>query len=538
MIILILFAFLSGIITILSPCILPMLPVILTGSIGNRRRPYGIITGFIISFVVFTLSLTFLVDFLNVPTNTLRTVAYISLILFGLIMLTPKLKETFEILVSLINRGGDHKKRDGFSGGFFIGLTLGIIWTPCVGPIMASVITLAATQNVNLDSVFIILSYSIGTALPMLAVIYGGKAIITKVPFLTRNPEKLERFFGIIMIIVGISIAFNLDRQFQNRILNLFPNYGSGLTAFENSDIVQNALGNNLEDSGDFRTSKEPEKGKLGYYGLAPEPLLGLKGSVVIVDFWTYSCVNCVRTIPYLRSWYENYKGLGLEIVGVHTPEFVFERDKNNVDKAVKDLGITWPVIQDNDYSIWNSYNNRYWPAKYFIDINGVVRYFHFGEGDYETSEKVIRALLIEAGVEIDNKPTNMLEEENQSNTPEIYLGYSRSRGFKSVEKILADKSRFYSLVSNLENGMWSLSGNWLITEEYIIPQDSGDLVLNFFSKDLYIVIEPEGTSGFIEVYLNNEKVQEIRPTQSRLYKLLELDNSGSNTLRLRVDGP
>ncbi len=552
MLILIIFAFLSGIVTILSPCILPMLPIVLTGSLGDKRRPYGIVLGFISSFVIFSLTLSWVVNFLNIPGDSLRILAVIFITIFGLIMLIPKLKEIFELSVSRINRSksvGSHGS--GFKGGILIGFTLGIVWTPCVGPIMASVIALAATQTVDFVSVLIIIFYSLGTAIPMFAVILGGRTIIKKVPFLTRNPVKVQRIFGIIMIIVGLSIGFDLDRKFQTLVLKVFPNYGTGLTVFENIEPVQKVLKSRertpVSDVEELlATAEEPKGAVLGNYGMAPEFILNsqgidletLKGKVTIVDFWTYSCVNCIRTIPHLSSWYETYKDYGLEIIGVHTPEFVFESSRKNVDKATKDLGITWPVILDNSYKQWNSYNNKYWPAKYFIDVDGIIRYFHFGEGEYDTSEKVIRKLLIEAGVDLSSKAKKQPVAKLKSKTPEIYLGYSRSRGFSSNEKLAADKTFLYSSKNRLENGQWSLSGAWLIRDEYIVPEESGELELNFSAKNVFLVIEPESeTGGVIEILLDGKKIKEIKPTESKLYQLVDLKKAGRHNLKLRVKG-
>ena len=406
MIILVFFAFLSGIVTILSPCILPILPIVLSGSVGGKRKPLGVITGFILSFSIFTLLLTALVQLLQIPPDALRILAIILIILFGLIMLIPRLRNYFELITSkLTNRKQSKSSSTGFIGGLIVGFSLGLVWTPCVGPIMASVISLAITQTVDGGAVLIILAYSLGTSIPMLAIMAGGRSLIKRFPLLTKNPEKIQKFFGILMIVVGLSMVFGLDRQFQSAVLDIFPQYGAGLTVFENIEPVQNAINKRTAPSS---FDVEPQKGKLGDYGMASEivtkgvwfntegqslTMEELRGKVVLIDFWTYSCINCVRTIPHLSSWYEAYKDEGLVIIGVHSPEFTFERDADNVQKAMKELGVNWPVVLDNDFKQWQAYSNRYWPAKYFIDRTGRIRYFHFGEGEYDTSEEVIRKL-------------------------------------------------------------------------------------------------------------------------------------------------
>ena len=541
MIVLIVFAFLSGVVTILSPCILPMLPIILTGSIGKKLRPYGIVAGFVLSFVIFTLSLSFIVDFFKIPPTTLRAISIVTIISFGLIMFIPKLKEKFESIVSTLNRKNySQTQNKGFGGGLLIGFSLGILWTPCVGPIMASVITLAATNSVDTGSAFIILAYSIGTSIPMFGVIISGRKLINKFSVLSKNPIKLQRFFGVVMILMGIAIGLNLDRLFQAKILEIFPEYGSGLTILENNKIVKKVLEERDSKNSSFKTDKEPKNGILGNYGIAPIVDESIQAKVILIDFWTYSCVNCIRTIPYLKEWYKKYHEYGLEIIGVHTPEFVFERDKNNVNKAIRDLGITWPVIQDNKYEIWKSYNNKYWPAKYFIDSNGIIRYFHFGEGDYDTSENVIRGLLIDAGVDIKIESSNLMDTVIETNTPEIYLGYKRSEGFSSNEQIAEDKKQQYTSIplNNLQNAQWSLSGNWIITKEYIVPQNEGDLNINFNAKNVFIVVEPERDStGTIEIQLDSKIIEVLNPDSSKLYKIIDLEEKGEHILKLKVKG-
>lgn len=527
MIILILFAFISGIVTILSPCILPMLPIILSGGVGDKRKPYGVITGFILSFVIFSLTLSTIVKKLNLPPDGLRNISVIFIIFFGFVMLIPKLKEIFEKLVSVITRSRGNKKHSkGFKGGVLTGFSLGLIWTPCVGPIMASVISLAITQSVDIGSVFIILSYSIGTSIPMLLVILGGKSLLKKIPSVTR-------YFGIIMIVAGLSIAFGLDRKFQSSILQIFPNYGSGLTSIENIKPVQEALENRNKTDKVISIKNQPKNGKVGDYGMAPDfisdgewlnstglTLHDLKGKVVIVDFWTYSCINCIRTIPYLKSWYETYKDDGLVIIGIHAPEFAFERSTENVSKAMKDLGVTWPVLLDNDYTMWQSYNNSYWPSKYFLDANGRIRYYHFGEGGYDSAEKVIKKLLKEAGKSTKKTAKKLDILKKRSNTPEIYLGSHRG----SESQI------------PLKNGEWFLTGEWKKSGNYIEPENKGELELRFDAKSVNLVIEPNG-KGKIEILIDGETQGVIEPEESRLYNIVNMKKSGEHTLRLKVEG-
>jgi cytochrome c biogenesis protein CcdA/thiol-disulfide isomerase/thioredoxin len=431
MVILLTFSFLAGIVTILSPCILPILPVILATSVTepkNRTRPYGIIVGFVASFTFFTLFLSTIVKILGVPSNSLRAISVFVIAGFGLSLLIPQMQIIIErAFTSLSNSIPTTSNKSGFIGGFLIGLSLGLLWTPCVGPILASVISLAITGTVTTDTFLITLAYSLGTAIPMLLIILGGQALLMKVPWLLHNSGKVQRAFGLLMISTALLIYTGADRSFQTYIVNTFPQYGVGLTKLEDNKVVKSEL----EDMA------KPEVQLARKGTLAPEIIAGgewfnvpdskqgrglltlkeLRGKVVLIDFWTYSCINCLRTIPYLKEWDHKYRDKGLVIIGIHSPEFEFEKNPENVQKAIHDLGLTYPVMQDNNFATWKAYKNRYWPAKYFIDHEGNIRGSHFGEGDYDQSEAMIQQLLKEAGVEVTE----------ETNNPE-YQTYGRTR--------------------------------------------------------------------------------------------------------------
>jgi cytochrome c biogenesis protein CcdA/thiol-disulfide isomerase/thioredoxin len=597
MIVLLGFAFLSGVITILSPCILPVLPVVLSGGVtGGKARPFGVMAGFVASFTAFTLALTAIVQALRIPVDTMRIAAVVLVGVFGLVMLVPPLQVRFEAIASRIASRVPRRKTvpaagpanspprgAGFTGGVVVGLSLGLVWTPCVGPIMASVISLALTRRVDGGAVFLTLSYALGTSLPMLGVMLGGRALLAKVPLLTRHLARIQQGFGVLTIAVAVAIGLGWDRRFQAAVLSLFPGYGAGLTALEQAKTVQRELNvrkpvpamtmQGLAGSGVFRVPDQaPENAELGDYGAAPDfltkgnwyntegivaaagqtprgtsmplSLSALRGRVVVVDFWTYSCVNCVRTLPYLRAWYEAYRGDGLVIVGVHSPEFEFEKNPANVARAIRDLGVTWPVVQDNDYVQWNLYSNRYWPAHYFIDANGRVRYFHFGEGDYDVGEKVIQKLLAETGAATGSsvsKPAPVIE----AGTPETYLGYGRGSGFTSAVDPVADSPVDYQPARLPANAEWNLAGTWTITREYVVPQDSGTLQLGFDAKNVFLVIEPEGRDGSVSVHVDGVPAGDtadvrrgtLRIAESRMYQLVGLPTAGPHVLRLDVKG-
>ncbi len=594
MAILLVFAFISGIITILSPCILPVLPIVLSGSVGRgQARPFGIVAGFVATFTAFTLALTAIVHALGLPPDTLRYAAVALLVLLGLVMLVPKLHTGFEKLASIIsarfsvNRGRPpgtiEKQRAGFWAGVPVGFSLGIVWTPCVGPIMASVIGLALTRSVDSGAVLITLAYTLGTSIPMLAVILGGRTLLNRIPGLTRNMAKIQMGLGAVMIVLGVAIGFGWDRQFQSAVLRAFPRYGTGLTAVENTARVRNSLeawesagGSGGVSSGGYSFKVQPTDGMLGDYGPAPALVAGgrwfntrgivswndtigtgktgqtqppltmarLQGRVVVLDFWTYSCVNCVRTIPYLKAWYETYRDQGLVIIGVHTPEFEFEKNPANVQRAIGELGIDWPVVQDNGYDQWRAYGNRYWPAHYFIDAAGRVRYFHFGEGEYNVAEQVIRALLREAGADL-GRPISQPNPRFTARTPETYLGWARGQRFVSEGKAVLDQAVDYRPAHNPSNGEWALSGKWVVSQHYIAPQQGGVLELGFHARNVYLVIEPEEPGGRIEVRVDGRVSKDtadvaagvLLPKESRLYQLVGLAKPGEHILHLNVKG-
>jgi thiol-disulfide isomerase/thioredoxin len=498
------------------------------------------------------------------------------IVLFGLVLVVPRLRELFERATSrlagfslarrsawpaaLPRAAGETPgaaaaavdpaagRRRGFWSGTVLGLGLGVVWTPCVGPIMASVASLALTRRLDGGAVAITLAYTLGTSLSMLAIMLGGRTLLLRLPVL--RGAAIQRVLGALLIAAGLAVGLGWDRRFQSAVLNLLPGYGSGLTAVEDTAGVRAALA--LRTGGDG-----PRAGKAGDYGPAPplvaaggwfnsEPLReeDLRGRVVLVDFWTYSCVNCLRTLPYLRRWHEAYAGQGFLLLGVHTPEFEFEKSAENLQRAIRQLGVTWPVVQDNDYAQWRAYANRFWPAHYLIDAKGHLRYFHFGEGAYEETEAVIRMLLRETGGLVGKKVSGP-EPELAAGTPETYLGYGRGRGFASAVPPKPDSSERYRPARTPGNGEWNLEGGWTIHREYVVPDSAGSLELGFRSRDVYLVVEPEGPGGSILVSLDGRPAPDTQDVRqglleagsSRLYRLVALGEPGAHVLRLEVRG-
>ncbi|MDX6590466.1 MAG: hypothetical protein QOI84_1740 [Solirubrobacterales bacterium] len=435
MALLILFGFVAGAATALSPCVLPVLPIALSaGATGGRRRPLGIVAGLAVSFTFATVALVYVISALGLPNDLLRKLAIAVLLGFGVTLMVPPLADRLEAWLSsfagragVAGRGGE-----GFWSGTAVGASLGLVYAPCAGPILAGVITVSASQSFSAGRLAVALSYGIGSALVLYLLMLGGRRVVAP---LARRGAGLQIAMGAVMVVVGLAMLKSYDIRFQNAIASDLPGFLVDPTeSLENTASAQAALakirGASAHGVGArAAAAAAPSAGRAGHLdlpvlGRAPEfvgnedwfnttgdrplTLKGLRGRVVLVDFWTYSCINCLRTLPYLNAWNSRYAKDGLTIVGVHTPEFPFERVAGNVEEAIEANGIRYPVAQDNEQATWNAYGNQYWPAEYFIDAQGNVRYVHFGEGEYGEKERVIRGLLAEAGRKVPRRDAHV----------------------------------------------------------------------------------------------------------------------------------
>ena len=587
MTLLLLFAFIAGVVTILSPCVLPVLPVVLSTSVaGGRWRPWGVVAGFLTTFSAATLTLSALVRAFGFSADILRYVSAAIIVLFALVLIVPAAKDRFMMLASsLVSRGNftpkpgfrrgtsdvragmdadaDKRAPSGFISGFLTGISLGIVWTPCVGPIMASVITMAAGSTVDGGAVLIVLAYSLGTSVPLFAIMQGGRALVSRFPLLYKNLSSLQRGFGVTMLVAGIAIFTGWDRQVQTFLLQTFPSYGAGLTAIENRPEVQDALDARSGSASGvaFASSSAPgsatnQEGTLSldltgadplsrtsgsWFNSPPLTLDSLRGSVVMVDFWTYSCINCQRTLPWINAWYARYAKDGLVVVGVHTPEFAFEREAKNLRRAMDELGVAHPVVQDNDFGIWNAFSNRYWPSHYIFDRDGDLVSSHFGEGAYEETENTIRRLL---GVSPDAEratPPSAIAKSPERN-PETYLGSARSERLASADP---GKNIEWKLPLRLGRYEWALEGSWEQDAEYVEAGPSGVLDLDFRAREVFVVASlPDGSTGTLKVTVEgkasfwsaaNPIIKEIVVDKDSLYTLFSAEKSTKGILRIHA---
>lgn len=512
MVILLIFAFLAGIVTVLSPCVLPVLPALLSAGGGKGRlRPIGIIIGLLCSFMFFTLTLTTLVRFTGISPDFLRYLAIAMIACFGLMMIFPALGEKFaEATSGFANLGQSVQTkskeiRSGFWSGFILGIALGLVWTPCAGPILATITTVVATSTVTTEIFLITLAYCLGTAIPMFLIIYGGQKALNSSRWLSAYSEWIRKGFGVLMILTALAIALHFEVKIQQFTLEYFP-----FLNIEDNSLVKAEL-DKLKSASDVNSNKSfilpPETsiakeneilpklaavpelvGITGWVNSNPFTLDQLRGKVVLIDFWTYSCINCIRTFPYLKDWYANYKDKGLVIVGVHTPEFEFEKNPANVKDAAERFGLLYPIAIDSNFKTWLNFNNHYWPAHYLVDQTGIVRSFHFGEGAYVQTENDIRNLLglpplAKAEPAASIRPL----------TPETYLGFERGDRYVSEITIHKNEVFDYKYTEKLNDDKVGLKGNWLVSSEKISSMgDLSTLDLNFLATRVYLVMDAD----------------------------------------------
>lgn len=569
MILLLGFAFLAGLVTMLAPCMWPMLPIVLSSSVKGKdhRRPLGVVIGVMASFAIFTLSISYLVRLFHIDPNIFRFIAVVIISLLGLSLIIPALTRITEGLVSVLTGKLGLQQRQGsdFKSGLFTGLTLGIVWSPCGGPILASIAALAATGMVNFQVVLVTLAYVTGVGLPLFAFTYGGQRFITKTRFVSSYTGRVQQIFGVIMILTAVAIYFNYDKLLQVKFLETFPQFGRTLNGFESSNIVRQQLDalkgkrstgqNTVDTSGLFNTNTPaPEFTGITKWLNTDKPLTlkELRGKVVLIDFWTYTCINCIRSLPHVTSWYDKYKDQGFVVIGVHTPEFEFEKKSENVINAIKMYNIHYPVPQDNDYGTWNAYNNQYWPAEYLIDAKGNIRRTHFGEGEYDQTEMAIQTLLKETGKQVTSSLDNKQDETPQSRlSPETYLGSKRMQYLDSIGQV-GNGAQQFTLSNSPASNSFSFGGKWNITDETAIAGDKAVLNLNFTAQKVFLVLRPgiAGKNAKVKVYLDGKVVTKTNAGEDikdgivtidtdRLYTLIDLKGKTENhILKLEFQVP
>jgi cytochrome c biogenesis protein CcdA/thiol-disulfide isomerase/thioredoxin len=534
-VLLVAFALIAGAGTAVSPCVLPVLPALLSaGATGGRRRPLGIVLGLAITFTVTIVGLAQVVDGVGLGDSVTRDLAIAALALFGLAVALPRLGDRLEAPLSRLARFGPKSGGRGFWSGLLVGAALGFVYAPCAGPILAAVISVSAASG---RTVVVGLAYALGSSIVLLILALAGRRVTVRL----RGPG-LSRALGAVMVLTAVAMAFQLDIRFQTAIADHLPSALVNPTgSLERSKTVSDQLASLRPPSRFENASRATD---LDDYGAAPdfvgndrwfnsEPLTlaSLRGRVVLIDFWTYTCINCIRTFPYLKAWDAKYRDKGLTIVGVHSPEFGFEKKASNVERAIKQNGLEYPVAQDNEMATWNAWSNQYWPAEYLIDANGHVRYANFGEGDTDKTEAAIRELLADAGAKDlggDAKPDREYDPSAEA-TPETYLGSSRAQRFlPGVQQ--PGTATYTPYDGDLPASHFTLGGRWKVDDESATAGPGATLRGNVTGKDVYLVLSGPGD---VDVRVDGKPEQTVHVTTQKLYHLLSRPEAAAHDLQL-----
>jgi cytochrome c biogenesis protein CcdA/thiol-disulfide isomerase/thioredoxin len=569
-------SFFAGVLTVLAPCILPLLPVIVGGTLSdggtgkfNKKKALTIILSLGISVIVFTLLLKASTLFIDIPEYAWKWISGGIIIFLGLVTLFPSLWEG-KILARLSTKSnillgkGDQKKS--ITGDIIVGAALGPVFSTC-SPTYFIVLATVLPVNFFLGLTYL-LTYTIGLCLSLLVVSLVGQKIMDKLGVAADPKGWFKKTLGVIFLIVGIAIIGGLDKKTQ---LFLLDSGFFDVTKIEqkllekSNDPVQGDTSSNSsetsvkdismkKDLGSYlnikqkqiRYKKVPELSSInGYVNTDNKPitLAELKGKVVLLDIWTYSCINCQRTLPYINNWYSKYKDQGLVVIGLHTPEFAFERIQSNVEKAVEKFGIKYPVVLDNDYSTWNALGNQFWPRKYLVDIDGYVIYDHIGEGAYEETEKAIQNALKERVARMDmedkipisiTKPLDeVIVDSSKVKSPETYFGSARNQ-YLANGIVGRPGEQILTIPSAISPNRLYLGGKWNMTSEYAENKGEGSIVFNYEAKNVYITAG--STQGVeLEIYKDDVFVKKIIIKDETLYSLIQDKDYGKHTLKILI---
>ena len=479
MVSLILIGLIGGVLTSLSPCIIPVLPLVLAVSAGDKRRPYYVVAGMVVSFAAITLSGSIVLNLLGLPQDTVRWVGIGLLVLVGLGMLIPVLGEWVQApfdrlprLHALLTKAQDR-------GGFVVGLALGAVYVPCAGPVLAAITVAAATGEVDASIIALTIAFAIGAAIPLSMFALGGNRMSD---WFRSHHTAFRRSAGAVVIAMAVLLAVDAPTVLQR----LVPDWTSS---------AQQALGNHIIGNQDLESCRKGDPG--APHDCGPVPQLSrlenwintdqaidpaTSGKVTLVDFWAYACINCQRANEHVVKLYDHYKDYGLDVIGVHAPEYAFERDADNVRKAVVAQHIKYPVAQDNSFATWKNFHNRYWPAHYLADHTGRLRQVHEGEGKYAETERVVRQLLQERnpGIALPNPIEQDEHAITEPRSPETYLGASRSQ---------------YRVSGTPPLGYYALQGEWDVNPMDITPRSDGATVeLHYQARWVQLVASGQGT--------------------------------------------
>jgi cytochrome c biogenesis protein CcdA/thiol-disulfide isomerase/thioredoxin len=519
---LVLIGLVGGVLTGISPCILPVLPVVFLGgasrgigarvdadAVPSRARPVLIVVGLTISFSIFTLVGTALLSLLHLPADLIRWAGLVVLVLLGVSMIVPAIGHLVEKPFAWIPQ----RYVDPNRGGLLLGLALGAVFVPCAGPVLAAITVAGATGDLGPDTIILTLAFAVGCAIPLLVFALAGRQLVARIATFRRHRRAVQIVSGTVMIALAIGLTFNVTDLIQRTI----PNYTEALAGAAGRDASQILSGGANRDDYDDKLlycqlqanydvidgddcGPAPEftgiERWLNTPGDEPLSLAGLRGQVVLVDFWAYSCINCQRELPHVEAWANAYASAGLTVVGVHTPEYAFEHVIDNVRAGADRIGVTFPIAIDNDYGTWNAYGNTVWPATYLIDATGRVRYVLYGEGSYTHEEKLIRDLLTEADPDVVlpasvQLPNTTPTDPKQSR--ETYLGAERMQ-FYAGDGDYTEGSHNFADARALPAGGFELSGSWTIGHESLLAGADAGIRLDYHASKVYLNVGGTGT--------------------------------------------
>ena len=511
----------------------------------RRRRPFAVVGGLVLSFSLATLAGTWLLGALGLPFGLLRWVGIVAVALLGVGLLVPQVGELLERPFARLTAGNEVRE----GGGFVLGVSLGLVFVPCAGPVLATISAVGGSHHVGWSAVLLSMAFAVGVAIPLLAFAIAGQFLGTRMRTLRTHAATARTVIGAVLLVTAVVLALGLTDGVQRAV----PGYTNALqNRIEGSPSVSRALRQvQGEATAGALSDCSPSSPVLQRCGSAPafagisrwlqtpgdRPLTvsGLKGRVVLVDFWTYSCINCQRSLPHVEAWNANYAAAGLTVVGVHTPEFAFEHDVGNITRAAAQLGVHYPIAVDNSYATWDNYQNSYWPADYLIDATGTVRHVDFGEGQYAQTESFIRELLHSARPGITLPPRTDVPDRTpqQQSTPESYLGYHYSEANLYEESVTPDAMVAYQAPGSLPQDTFAFGGRWDIGSEGAVAGGAATLALHYQAQDVYLVL---GGTGTVAVSVDGTPTRTVVVAgEPRLYQLVGPGPNSRGTLTLDV---
>lgn len=556
--ILFLLSLLAGVLTVLAPCTLPLIPVIVGSSSTegkNTAKALRIVFTLALSVILFTLVLKFSTALINIPQSTWSLISGVIIILFGLVSVFPSFWENLPFIPSLFTNSnkllGVGYKKENYLGDFIIGASLGPVFTTC-SPTYFIVLATVLPQSFFTGLIYLF-AYAFGLAISLLVLSVLGQKIIDRVGNISDTHGLFRKILGFVFIILGLLIIFGVDKKIEKAILEtgFFD-----ITKIEQRllKLNENSSDVNLNDSkkdgiaeGGRVTLKTPIAKEIinpsGYINTEGKPItIGeFRGKkVVLLDIWTYSCINCQRTLPYLKAWHEKYKDKGLVIIGLHTPEFAFEKVKSNVEDAVKRFGVSYPVVMDNNYSTWTAYGNQYWPRKYLISGNGEIVYDHIGEGKYEETERAIQKALLDLNKDVVvngiSTPSEVVQyDPRKVKSPEIYFGASRNEYLANGRSQVLGQ-QVLTLPKAFDLNMLYLEGSWNFYPEYVVSNSPAKIFYKYDSKNVYMVASSD-KGQTITVYVDGKKVKDIYIKENKLYNIVEGVDYGQHELLIETPG-